>query len=62
MPKRPNYAVEDGIEVVLRKLKERAEIEFDQCFQKTEEIGPNLRERVEVTCDERQGWCKNQFD
>lgn len=62
MSKRPNDAVEDGVEIVLGKLKERTEIKFYQCLQETEEVGSNLRERIEVTCDERQGRCKNQLD
>ena len=38
MSKRPNDAVENSIKVLFLKRKERAEVEFDECFEEAEEI------------------------
>jgi len=52
MSKRPNDAVENSIEVLFLKRKERAEVEFHECFEEAEKIGSDLRKGVEVAGDE----------
>lgn len=48
VPERPDDAVQDCVEVVLVQGEEGSEVEFDQRFEETEEVGPDLRETVEV--------------
>lgn len=54
MPKRPYDAVKNSIEVLFLKRKERSKVKLDECFEEAEEIGSDLRKRVEVACDEWQ--------
>jgi len=61
MPKRPNDAVQNSIEVLFLKRKERSKVKFDESFEEAEEIGSDLRKRVEVAGDEWQRGSKNHF-
>ncbi len=61
MPKGPNDAVKNSIEVLFLKRKERPKVKFDESFEEAEEIGSDLRKRVEVAGDEWQRGSKNHF-
>ena len=53
MSKRPNYTIENRVEVVLIKSKKVIEVELDKCSQKLKEMCSNLRETVEIRGDKR---------
>lgn len=48
VPKGPNHAVQDSVEVVFVQGEKGPKVEFDERFEETEEVGPDLGETVEV--------------